>query len=60
MGGFLFSLKKSTERPRNSQFSNCSYVVVEFAKSPVGDFLDTRFPGALTMPSFACNVKLFS
>ena len=53
MVGFLFSLKKSTE---NSQLSNWSCLLVEFAKSPVGDFLDTRFPVALTIPSFACKV----
>ena len=48
-------LEKSTER-RNSQLSYWSCLLVEFAKSPVGDFLDTRFPVALTMPSFACKV----
>ena len=47
---------KSQQSIGNSQFSNWLCLVVEFAKSPVGHFLDTRFPGALTIPVFACKV----
>ena len=50
--GFCF-LWKSQQSVGNSQLSNWSCLLVELAKSPVDDFLDTRFPGALTMPSFA-------
>ena len=51
--GFLFPWK-SQQSVGNSQLSNWSYLLVEFAKSPVGDFLDTCFPGAKVDNAFVC------